>query len=56
MAEKTVTVRALEVLRAADGKKVPIGETTDVPESTAKILIAKKRAELVTPAPTQTKE
>ena len=50
MAEKTVTVKALKELRAEDGKKVPIGQTTEVLESTSKILITNKSAELVTQA------
>ncbi|MCX6076428.1 MAG: hypothetical protein NTW78_06005 [Campylobacterales bacterium] len=57
MAEKKVTVRALKELRAENGKKVPIGGTTEVLESTSKILIANKSAELVvTAAVTQAKE
>jgi len=56
MAEKKVTVKALKELRAEDGKKVIVGETTEVLESTAKILVANKSAELVTQATTQVKE
>lgn len=58
MAEpKRVTVRALKELRAEDGKKVAIGKTTEVLESTSQILIASESAELVTQANvTQTKE
>lgn len=57
MAEKEVTVRALKELRDKNRKKVPIGQTTEVLESTSKILIANKSAELVTQATvTQTKE
>ncbi len=42
-----VTVKALKVLRAGDGKKVPIGKTTEVPKSVADILVKNKQAELV---------
>jgi hypothetical protein len=48
MAEpKKVTVRALKELRADDGKKVIVGKTAEVLESTSKILIKNKQAELV---------
>lgn len=57
MAEpKKVTVKALKPLRAENGKQVPIGETTEVLESTSKILVANKSAELVTQTATQTKD
>lgn len=50
MAEKTVTVKALKALRAENGKTIKIGETTEVLESTSKILVSNKSAELVTQA------
>jgi len=45
--EKEVKVRALKPLRGKGGKRVEIGGTTEVPESTAKILVNKQAAELV---------
>lgn len=49
MAEpKKVTVKALVVLRAEEGKKVEIGGTTEVLQTTADILVKNKQAELVT--------
>jgi len=46
--EKRVKIKALVVLRGEDNKKVEIGGTTEVLESTSKILIKNKQAELVT--------
>ena len=48
--EKRVTIKALEPLRTADGKRVAVGKTTEVTESTAKILVDKKQAEILTQA------
>lgn len=42
-----VSIKALVVLRGEDGKKVPIGGTTEVLKSTADILVKNKQAELV---------
>lgn len=48
MAEKTVKVKALVVLRGSDGKPVAIGKTCDVTEAAAQVLVKNKQAELVT--------
>ena len=45
--EERVVVRALEVLRGKKGKKVPVGETTEVSKEAADILERKKKAEKV---------
>ncbi|NOQ31515.1 MAG: hypothetical protein GQ570_10360 [Helicobacteraceae bacterium] len=45
---KKVTIRALKPLRGEDGKKVAVGSTTEVSQSTSEILIKHKHAELVT--------
>ena len=42
-----VKIKALKVLRGEGGKKILINGTTMVLESTAKILVEKKQAELV---------
>lgn len=47
MAEKRVKIEALTVLRAEDGKPIPVGGSTEVLESTATILVNKKKAKLV---------
>jgi len=48
MAEpKKVTITALTELRAKGGKKIPVGKTTEVLESTANILVKNKQAEIV---------
>lgn len=45
--EVLVTVKALKVLRGTDGKKVPVGKTTDVTKEASVILVKNKQAELV---------
>lgn len=47
MTQKRVKIEALVVLRAEDGKPVQVGATTEVLESTATILVNKKKAKLV---------
>jgi len=47
MAEQKVTVKALKPLRDEKGKRVPIGKTVELLESTATILVKNKQAELV---------
>lgn len=45
--EALVTVKALKPLRAKDGKKVPVGKTTEVTLAASKVLVKNKQAELV---------
>lgn len=54
MAEKTVVVTALAVLREANGKTVAVGSSVQLPESVAAILIANKQAELIATETTDT--
>jgi len=45
---KTLTIKALKKLRAEDGKTVLVGQTTEVLESTAKVLVSNKQAQIIT--------
>lgn len=47
MSEKLVKVKALVVLRGDGGKRVAVGQTCQVGESAAAILVKNKQAELV---------
>ena len=47
MADKKISIEALVVLKTQAGKRVEIGETTEVSQASANVLVKNKQAKLV---------